>query len=443
MKFNFFKKTFIVLITFALIIGFNLQIDAATDFKSKIAETEKKAAEFAAQLQQNRDGIEDARRKATNLADEISALNAESAKYANIAIQARALATEYEAEKQQFEIEINKLKIDSKNIYKEIQKQLLISPIQNIFASRNFGEVISNIYKNSSLEQKAEKIQEEIKEKIALKEEAIVKQQKVAREATLADQQAQYKKGEVQIVLEQTKGDEVRYQQLAAQANAEIDAANAQKAKFVEAERAEQERIKREIEEAKQAEIARQLAAAAVKFSGNTPAATIAKIYNTTNTSFDNYDFNGKCRYEAQGSLSVSKGYFAQPTTGNFEREFGTCIHDGIDISNNTGTPIYAADKGTVVRAQTTYDGYGLNVVLRHTLPDGSTVYTLYGHLSGFSVAAGETVSRGQLLGVMGSTGNSTGPHLHFMIIDGAGYDGPSCQYAASKCYRPRDYINF
>jgi murein DD-endopeptidase MepM/ murein hydrolase activator NlpD len=443
MKFNFFKKTFIVLIGFALIIGFNLQIDAATDFKSKIAETEKKAAEFAAQLQQNRDGIEDARRKATNLADEISALNSESARFANIAVQARALASNYEAEKLQFEIEIGKLKIDSKNIYKEIQKQLLISPIQNIFASRNFGEVISNIYKNSSLEQKAEKIQEDIKEKIALKEQAIENQKKVASEATKADQQAQYKKSEVQVVLEQTKGDEARYQQLAAQANAEIDAANAQKAKFVEAERAEQERIKREIEEAKQAEIARQLAAAAVRFSGSTPAATIAAIYNKTNTAFDSYEFNGKCRYEAQGSLSVSKGYFAQPTTGNFEREFGTCIHDGIDISNSTGTPIYAAAAGTVVRAQTTYDGYGLNVVLRHTLPDGSTVYTLYGHLSGFSVSAGETVARGQLLGPMGSTGNSTGPHLHFMIIDGAGYDGPSCQYATSKCYRPRDYINF
>jgi murein DD-endopeptidase MepM/ murein hydrolase activator NlpD len=439
-----FKKTLLAFCIICFTLSFTLNLDAA-DFRSKIAETEKRANEFAAQLAQNRDSIEDSRRKAGTLADEISALNAESKKYSDMAVQARALATEYEAEKQQFEIEIVKLKVDSKNIYKEIQKQYLISPIQNIFASRNFGEVISNIYKNSTLEQKAERIQLDIKEKIALKEQAIENQKKVADEATKADQQAQYKKAEVQVVLEQTKGEEAKYQQLAAQANAEIDAANAQKAKFEVAEREEQERIRQEIEAQRQAELARRLASQTPSNNGNT-SGQIASNYQTKNIAFDSVeslDYSGKCRFEAKGVLSVSSGYFAQPTTGNFEREFGLCNHDGIDISNNTGTPIYAADKGTVVRAQTSFDGYGMNIVLKHNLPNGDLVYTLYGHLSGFKVSAGETVTRGQLIGVMGSTGNSTGPHLHFMIIDGAGYDGPSCKYANSKCYRPRDYINF
>ena len=439
---NLFTKIFLVFAIVCFTFSFSLNLEAS-DFRSKIAETQKRAAEFQTQLNQNRNGIEDARRKAGSLADEISSLNAESKKYSDMAIQARALATEYEAEKQQFEIEIAKLKVDSKNIYKEIQKQYLISPIQNIFASRNFGEVISNIYKNSTLEQKAERIQIDIKEKIALKEQAIENQKKVADEASKADQQAQYKKSEVQIVLEQTKGEEAKYQQLAAQANAEIDAANAQKAKFEVAEKEEQERIRQEIEAQRQAELARRLASATP--SGNTNG-QIASNYQTKNIAFDsveNLDYSGKCRFEAKGVLSVSTGYFAQPTSGNFEREFGLCNHDGIDISNNTGTPIYAADKGTVIRAQTSFDGYGMNIVLKHSLPNGDIVYTLYGHLSGFKVSAGETVARGQLIGVMGSTGNSTGPHLHFMIIDGAGYDGPSCKYANSKCYRPRDYINF
>ena len=435
-------KIFLTFTILCFTLNFSLNLDAV-DFKSKIAETQKRAAEFQTQLNQNRNGIEDARRKAGSLADEISSLNAESKKFSDMAVQARTLATEYEAEKQQFEIEIAKLKVDSKNIYKEIQKQYLISPIQNIFASRNFGEVISNIYKNSTLEQKAERIQIDIKEKIALKEQAIENQKKVADEASKADQQAQYKKSEVQIVLEQTKGEEAKYQQLAAQANAEIDAANAQKAKFEVAEKEEQERIRQEIEAQRQAELARRLASATP--SGNTNG-QIASNYQTKNIAFDsveNLDYSGKCRFEAKGVLSVSTGYFAQPTSGNFEREFGLCNHDGIDISNNTGTPIYAADKGTVIRAQTSFDGYGMNIVLKHSLPNGDIVYTLYGHLSGFKVSAGETVARGQLIGVMGSTGNSTGPHLHFMIIDGAGYDGPSCKYANSKCYRPRDYINF
>lgn len=437
-----FKKLFLILIAILFLFNLNIEV-AAVDYRAKIAETERKAQEFAAQLTQNRNGIEDARRKAGSLADEISTLNAESKKYSDMAVQARALATEYEAEKQQFEIEITKLKVDSKNIYKEIQKQYLISPIQNIFASRNFGEVISNIYKNSSLEQKAERIQGEIKEKIALKEQAIENQKKVAQQATLQDKQAQYKKAEVQVVLEQTKGEEAKYQQLAAQANAEIDAANAQKAKFAAEEAAEIERIRQELEAQKQAELARRLASQTP--SGNT-SGQIASNYQTKNIAFDSvesHDYSGKCRFEAKGVLSVSKGYFAQPTSGHFEREFGLCNHDGIDISNNTGTPIYAAAAGSVVRAQTSFDGYGMNIVIAHKLPNGDPVYTLYGHLSGFKVSAGETVSRGQLIGVMGSTGNSTGPHLHFMIIDGAGYDGPSCKYASSKCYRPRDYIDF
>ena len=437
-------KTLLASMIVCFILSFSLSIDAV-DYKSKIAETQKRAAEFANQLNQNRNGIEDARRKAGSLADEIASLNAESKKFSDMAVQARSLATEYEAEKLQFEVEIAKLKIDSKNIYKEIQKQYLISPIQNIFASRNFGEVISNIYKNSTLEQKAERIQLDIKEKIALKEQAIENQKRVAQEADKADKQAQYKKSEVQVVLEQTKGEEAKYQQLAAQANAEIDAANAQRAKFEVAEREEQERIRQEIEAQRQAELARRIAQQQAAITTN-PGAIISNNYQTKNVAFDSIeslDYSGKCRFEAKGVLSVATGYFAQPTTGNFEREFGLCNHDGIDISNNTGTPIYAADGGSVVRAQTSFDGYGMNIVLKHSLPNGDLVYTLYGHLSGFKVSAGETVSRGQLIGVMGSTGNSTGPHLHFMIIDGAGYDGPSCKYASSKCYRPRDYIDF
>ena len=441
---NLFTKIFLVFAIICFVLSFSLNLEAV-DFKSKIAETQKRAAEFQTQLNQNRNDIEDARRKAGSLADEISSLNAESKKFSDMAVLARSLATEYEAEKQQFEVEIAKLKVDSKNIYKEIQKQYLISPIQNIFASRNFGEVISNIYKNSTLEQKAERIQLDIKEKIALKEQAIENQKKVADEASKADKQAQYKKSEVQVVLEQTKGEEAKYQQLAAQANAEIDAANTQKAKFEVAEKEEQERIRQEIEAQRQAELARRLASQTPSNNGNN-SGQVASNYQTKNVAFDsveNLDYSGKCRFEAKGILSVSTGYFAQPTSGNFEREFGLCNHDGIDISNNTGTPIYAADKGTVIRAQTSFDGYGMNIVLKHNLPNGDLVYTLYGHLSGFKVAAGETVNRGQLIGVMGSTGNSTGPHLHFMIIDGVGYDGPSCKYANSKCYRPRDYINF
>lgn len=86
-------------------------------------------------------------------------------------------------------------------------------------------------------------------------------------------------------------------------------------------------------------------------------------------------------------------------------------MHTGIDIRGNTGTPIYAAAGGTVVSAG--YSGsYGNLVVISH----GNGVQTYYAHASALYVSAGQTVSQGQNIAARGSTGRSTGPHLHFEV---------------------------
>jgi murein DD-endopeptidase MepM/ murein hydrolase activator NlpD len=95
-------------------------------------------------------------------------------------------------------------------------------------------------------------------------------------------------------------------------------------------------------------------------------------------------------------------------------------FHTGLDMSAPTGTPVQAADDGVVITAG--YDGYGYGnyVVLGH--PGGRA--TLYGHLSAISVHTGDKVSQGQAVGLVGSTGNSTGPHLHFeVLVDGLPVD--------------------
>jgi murein DD-endopeptidase MepM/ murein hydrolase activator NlpD len=89
-------------------------------------------------------------------------------------------------------------------------------------------------------------------------------------------------------------------------------------------------------------------------------------------------------------------------------------MHDGLDIAKPWGTPVYPARSGTVTEAGWS-EGYGQLIVIRHA--DGMT--TRYGHLSKMYVKAGQSVQRGKtLIGRVGSTGLSTGPHLHFEVRD-------------------------
>ena len=94
----------------------------------------------------------------------------------------------------------------------------------------------------------------------------------------------------------------------------------------------------------------------------------------------------------------------------------GSAMHAGIDLAGPSGTPIYATADGVVRRSGWNSGGYGNLIELDH----GRGIETRYGHLSRMLVGAGQPVKRGQLIGYMGSTGRSTGSHLHYEVrIDG------------------------
>jgi murein DD-endopeptidase MepM/ murein hydrolase activator NlpD len=114
------------------------------------------------------------------------------------------------------------------------------------------------------------------------------------------------------------------------------------------------------------------------------------------------------------GEIILNKGLFLWPTEGLVYSLFGMRwgrMHRGIDISGRSGTPVLAARDGTVTFAGVK-GGYGNIVILSHE--DGYE--TRYAHLSSIKASVGDVVETGDVIGLMGSTGRSTGPHLHFEI---------------------------
>ncbi len=85
--------------------------------------------------------------------------------------------------------------------------------------------------------------------------------------------------------------------------------------------------------------------------------------------------------------------------------------HKGVDLAMPTGTPVYATADGVISKAEW-FSSYGLYIAVEH----GGKIQTRYGHLSRLSVASGQPVKKGDLIGYVGSTGRSTGPHLHYEV---------------------------
>ncbi|MEK9182842.1 MAG: M23 family metallopeptidase [Patescibacteria group bacterium] len=121
--------------------------------------------------------------------------------------------------------------------------------------------------------------------------------------------------------------------------------------------------------------------------------------------------------YYATSTLRNATGYFINPVP-NFKRK-SQGLHGpgrrGIDLAAPTGTPIYASASGIVLLARNGYNGgYGNMVIIQH--PNGTK--TLYAHMSKSATSTGANVAQGELIGYVGSTGRSTGPHLHFEVFN-------------------------
>ena len=203
--------------------------------------------------------------------------------------------------------------------------------------------------------------------------------------AALAKQaEIEQKKAERNVVLQKAQNDRAT----AMQAIEELNASSAQVSAML-----------------KERQAARAAAAAAAQSSGGQGAS-------------DNWvQGTGQLGWPVSGEITSPYGYRVHPIWGT------TIYHSGIDIGVDEGTPVHAADGGVVVWSGW-MGGYGYAVVIDH----GNGLSTLYGHNSELAVDEGQSVAKGQVISYAGSTGNSTGPHVHFEVrvngdpVDPMGY---------------------
>lgn len=136
-------------------------------------------------------------------------------------------------------------------------------------------------------------------------------------------------------------------------------------------------------------------------------------------------DLSSGWQAPVEGLLTSTFGPRTNPVTGNFEP-----AHGALDLAAPSNTPIHASKGGRIISAGW-LGGYGNQVVISH----GNGYYTRYGHMNKILVETGDTVEQAETIGLMGSTGWSTGPHVHFEIMHGG----------TDHCYRvdPQKYLKF
>ena len=212
---------------------------------------------------------------------------------------------------------------------------------------------------------------------------------KAALEQTLAEQEA--KKAELETQKAALEAQVAEAEQLIKNLEADIDAYNALYAQAEAQKQALQNQINQKV-----AELAAQEAAARQQAQANNQTYNAAAAVGAS----------GSMMWPATShAISSPFGYRIHPISGVQK------FHAGVDIGASYGSPVMAADGGTVILAGWN-GGYGNCVVINH----GNGLTTLYGHMSSLAVTVGQSVGKGQTIGYVGSTGASTGPHLHWEV---------------------------
>jgi murein DD-endopeptidase MepM/ murein hydrolase activator NlpD len=229
----------------------------------------------------------------------------------------------------------------------------------------------------------------------------IVANQRAVRERKIAEQHVSY----AQTQLQSTQSALMQQQQEQTQARSQLDALAGERRNLVAAADAQRRHIASQVAEiedlsaSEEANLEALIRERQAEIEAQREAARrAAGILGTQSAP-------GTLAWPVSGTITSPFGYRQNPFGGGME------FHQGLDIAAPMGTTVQAASGGTVISAGW-YGGYGNYILIDH----GGGMATGYGHLSQIFVSAGQQVQKGQAIGAVGSTGMSTGPHLHFEV---------------------------
>ena len=415
------------------------------DLKEKQQEIEKKTNQLNSNIKEKTGDITENQSKQEQLLAQIQALDSEIIKTdKNIdAVLGEISRTTTEIEKLQASIKVLVKKIaDRDELIKERLRAVQqsggsVNYLDVLLGASSFADFIDRFSAVNTLMDADRKIlQEQADDKQSLETQQAQVEDKLAEQENSRDRLVQLKKS--------LDGQKASKGKLVDELEAEQNRLRAEK-KDLEHSKHEAMEVSKEIENkivaeqarlielARQAEIARKKKEAAEKARQEAARAAARKKSSSNKAS------SGGSSVSAP---SVSSGTWTRPASGRFSSTFGgrnigsgAEFHYGSDIANSIGTPIVAAADGIVSYAAP-MGTYGNVIMITHSI-DGQIFTTVYAHLNGYNVGSGQSVSKGQVIGQMGNTGRSTGPHLHFEIHNGP-WNG-----SRSNAVNPIRYVSF
>ncbi|TKI48709.1 peptidoglycan DD-metalloendopeptidase family protein [Lysinibacillus sphaericus] len=387
--------------------------NSLSDLKEEKNQVETKKNQLNSSISGKENAINENKEKQQKLLDQIQALNAEIDKTNSDIknILAEINATNDEIKALEGTIEELLRKIEERDLLlqdraRAIQAGGSVSYLDVLLGSNSFVDFIDRFSAvNSLLEADRQIIRDQKQDKQTLEEQKQVlegkrqklEEQKAKLEGLKASLDGQKK--EKNTLVDQLEKEQEKLKSEKVLLEKEYSEALEISAELQQKIISEQNRL---AEIARQQEAKRKAAAAAAAAAGNSGSSSGSTV-----------------------NAPASEGTWIKPTNGRLTSPYGWRnlgagpeFHYGVDLANKTGTPIWASADGVVSYAAP-LSSYGNVVILTHSI-NGQIYTTVYAHLSAFNVSVGDVVNQGQQIAAMGSTGRSTGPHLHFEIHIGS-----------------------